>query len=987
MIQLLHYRKLPVLSLCFALLFMGGTAMAQKTWTGAAGDNLWETAGNWSLGGFPTTAPTAGDAVLINTNATVRFTLNRAAASLTIANNAVVTFQPNAAASAILTLSGTGNVLDVQSGSTLTLTGFQAGGGSFNMTLNHTATAPKTGTIAGTMNVNVQPGGGVNDEGVFSATNSVTTVTGSLRNGGGTILSSAANLVIGGTGTYVHATDGDVIATASWNFGSTANVTGVIATVPTGLNQAYTNLIWNCAAQTGTFALFAGNNFPTTIAGNLTINSTGTGSLAFTNNPTNRNVLINGNFTQTGGTLIIDNTNGGSSLEVDGATTLSGTQNLILTAGSGNARLITNGPFSMTGGTLTMSSTGGQGFLNASGNFSHTGGTITETSTGSGRINFIGTTSQLFTSGAGTVSGAINYDVANGAILQMAAASTVVASSGGTFTLNTGATLGIRSADGLALSGGSGNIQVAGLRDYSPTANYTYNGTAAQNTGDGIPLNLSGTLTIANTAGVTLNNPESIGSGGTVALQTGTFATGTNLTLNTVSTIRRISGSVTGTFAGTGDYDVVYEGSGISGPELQGGQAGATRLRNLTMNITPSSSFVSLTALTEIKGVLTMTSGKLTTTGANILQMTATATCPAGGSPASYVNGPIRKIGTAAFIFPIGNGVGANANYRPAAISGSGASIGTALSATATITATVSLANPLKIFNTIFQPDLLSLTNCLWWDITRGDAGVNNVFMWLSTGDAGPSQTINYISACYGGTPTGVPTPSLLRVAHYVGGQWTSLGNASQVQQANAWFIGAGTGIATFSPFSVGSAESILPVTFTSFTGLKDAGSVRLNWETSSEQNSAYFDVERSADGVNFSSIGKVNAAGNSATLRKYSFTDNNPATGRNFYRLRQVDLDAQFEYSKTISVNMAANAAVTIYPNPVQSNMMVEYPKVGKGAIYKVVSVDGRVMQSGVLQENSSQQNINLGNLQRGNYILLIQNDGQQYVQKIQKQ
>jgi hypothetical protein len=59
----------------------------------------------------------------------------------------------------------------------------------------------------------------------------------------------------------------------------------------------------------------------------------------------------------------------------------------------------------------------------------------------------------------------------------------------------------------------------------------------------------------------------------------------------------------------------------------------------------------------------------------------------------------------------------------------------------------------------------------------------------------------------------------------------------------------------------------------------------------------------------------------------------------------------------------------------------------VGKGAIYKVVSVDGRVMQSGVLQENSSQQNINLGNLQRGNYILLIQNDGQQYVQKIQKQ
>lgn len=208
------------------------------------------------------------------------------------------------------------------------------------------------------------------------------------------------------------------------------------------------------------------------------------------------------------------------------------------------------------------------------------------------------------------------------------------------------------------------------------------------------------------------------------------------------------------------------------------------------------------------------------------------------------------------------------------------------------------------------------------------------------------------------------------------------------MQSGNAWFISALSGVTTFSPFTIGTAQLFaLPVTFTSFTGLKDGNSVRLNWETSSEQNSAYFDVERSSDGVNFSSIGKVNAAGNSATLRKYGFTDNNPATGRNFYRLRQVDLDDQFEYSKTISVNMAANAAVSIYPNPVQSNMMVEYPKVGKGAIYKVLSVDGRVMQSGTLQENSSQQNINLSNLQRGNYLLVIQNDGQQYVQKIQKQ
>jgi hypothetical protein len=181
--------------------------------------------------------------------------------------------------------------------------------------------------------------------------------------------------------------------------------------------------------------------------------------------------------------------------------------------------------------------------------------------------------------------------------------------------------------------------------------------------------------------------------------------------------------------------------------------------------------------------------------------------------------------------------------------------------------------------------------------------------------------------------------------------------------------------------------DGALPVTFLLFNATRDGEIVKLNWETGSEQNSAYFDVERSSNGTNFSTIGKVNAAGNSSINIKYNFKDNNPAAGKNFYRLRQVDLDDKFDYSKIISVNMSAISSVSIYPNPVVNNLMIEYPKAGKDATYKIIGMDGRALQSGILQENSTQQNISLGNLPRGQYILTVNNNGKQINQKLLKQ
>jgi hypothetical protein len=386
-----------------------------------------------------------------------------------------------------------------------------------------------------------------------------------------------------------------------------------------------------------------------------------------------------------------------------------------------------------------------------------------------------------------------------------------------------------------------------------------------------------------------------------------------------------------------------------------------------------------------MKGVLTLTNGKLST-GVTRLDLTAAATCPAGGSPTSFVIGTMRKTGVADFVFPVGAGT----SYRPIGYSGSGTDFTTDLSASATINAVAFELNPLKaVAPKVLTGTLVSLTNCYLWQLTRIDAGTNDVHVWASTGPAGGAFTKDFLYSCFNPVipnPANI-LPADLRVARHNGTSWQDLGQGAQAQRSNAWFISASVASTAFSPFTVGSAQNVLPVTLTGFTARKDGEAVKLSWSTESEQNNAYFNIERSADGVSFSSIGKVNGAGNSSQTLNYKFTDNSPLAGKNFYRLRQVDLDGQFDLSAIVSVNMLASAALSFYPNPVQSQALVQYPKATRTADYKVVSIDGRIMKSGKLQENSTQMNLNLSELKSGSYILIINNNGEQYQQRIQKQ
>lgn len=122
-------------------------------------------------------------------------------------------------------------------------------------------------------------------------------------------------------------------------------------------------------------------------------------------------------------------------------------------------------------------------------------------------------------------------------------------------------------------------------------------------------------------------------------------------------------------------------------------------------------------------------------------------------------------------------------------------------------------------------------------------------------------------------------------------------------------------------------AAAILPVRLTKFVGrLAGDNSVSLDWATAAELNSNKYEIERSLDGKTFEKIGEMGAAGNSASTRSYQFNDKLPTAGAYFYRLKQIDIDEKFEYSRVVYVNSgkAKGSVTSVFPNPFQSDIQL---------------------------------------------------------------
>jgi uncharacterized protein YjdB len=118
----------------------------------------------------------------------------------------------------------------------------------------------------------------------------------------------------------------------------------------------------------------------------------------------------------------------------------------------------------------------------------------------------------------------------------------------------------------------------------------------------------------------------------------------------------------------------------------------------------------------------------------------------------------------------------------------------------------------------------------------------------------------------------------------------------------------------------------ILPVTLVDFTAEKKDATVLLTWVTATEINNKYFDIERSTDGVNWVAIGQVKGNGTTTTQQEYTFTDNAPVNGYNYYRLKQVDFSGQYSYSAVKKIQFTGEWIVKLYPNPAVDYIMLDF-------------------------------------------------------------
>ena len=120
-----------------------------------------------------------------------------------------------------------------------------------------------------------------------------------------------------------------------------------------------------------------------------------------------------------------------------------------------------------------------------------------------------------------------------------------------------------------------------------------------------------------------------------------------------------------------------------------------------------------------------------------------------------------------------------------------------------------------------------------------------------------------------------------------------------------------------FYAWVAGIPNSPLPVKLVYFKAQTTGASLQLTWATSSEKNFHYFQVERASEDLIFTTVGQVDAKG-SSTLTTYAFTDAKPLNGKNYYRLKMIDLDEAFEYSPVVTANGKSSSIVNVYPNPI---------------------------------------------------------------------
>jgi hypothetical protein len=388
-----------------------------------------------------------------------------------------------------------------------------------------------------------------------------------------------------------------------------------------------------------------------------------------------------------------------------------------------------------------------------------------------------------------------------------------------------------------------------------------------------------------------------------------------NLVITDKTTLKPTSGSTNiingnlncdGTFSSTNENTIIFS-SGNANQTISG--VGQYNFYNLTMGNTFATGALRLQTPISISNVLSLSNNNIVTDDANFILMgTSSTVSPEGGSEFSFVDGPMRKSGNTAFIFPIGAGT----VWAPIGIA--------APASPSTIAATYTFASSANNWdpNYMCDPDEIHHTSGVeYWNLT--------------TTDATPAVTLYWKDAAR----SGIENPNDLVVAHWENcpakseDNWLSKGGTIVEDGATTGHITSTISFDSYSPITIATKKNNnpLPVELIEFEGRCVNNEMLLTWTTASEINNNYFAIEWSDDAKNWNEIGLVTGVGNSNQTKNYSFTDVNANKTNYYYRLKQVDFDGKSDYSNIIKIeacNGLTSEFLTVFPNPSDGNINI---------------------------------------------------------------
>ncbi len=185
-----------------------------------------------------------------------------------------------------------------------------------------------------------------------------------------------------------------------------------------------------------------------------------------------------------------------------------------------------------------------------------------------------------------------------------------------------------------------------------------------------------------------------------------------------------------------------------------------------------------------------------------------------------------------------------------------------------------------------------------------------------------------------------------------------------------------------------------LPVKLTSFTAVNYNSNIKLQWQTQYEQNSKHYIIQRSTDGINFTDIDKVSAAGNSNVPLTYRYLDALPAMLQNvatvFYRLQSVGIDGEILNSDIAAVHLnKKDIQLLIFPNPVKDVLQVQTNRITGKATLNITDATGRQLYSRdiVLEEGSNSMPVKISQFGTGIYYARLTNGTDSFIKQFVKE